>query len=72
MDSRLKATEEQERSWAAKRAAAELVRASDGKARAAKKQKKVDSGKYANPATRCGGNALISLSVLTLINSGTR
>ena len=50
----LEATEEQERNWAAKRAAAKLVRASDGDARAAKKQRKIDSGGYANPATRCG------------------
>ena len=55
----LEATEEQERNWAAKRAAAKLVRASDGDARAAKKQRKIDSGGYANPATRCGGNALV-------------
>ena len=53
------ATEEQERNWAAKAAAAKLVRAADGNARDAEKRRKIDSGVYANPATRCGGNMLV-------------
>ena len=39
------------------------MRAADGNARAAEKRRKIDSGVYANPATRCGGNMLVPSSL---------
>ena len=57
------ATKEQKRNWAARAAAAKLVRAVDGSARDAEKRRKIDSGVYANPATRCGGNMLVPSSL---------
>ena len=42
------ATEEENRDTLAKAAVARLVRAADGNARAAKKQKKIDNGVWTN------------------------
>ena len=49
------ATEEQKRNWAARAAAAKLVRAADGNAREAEKRRKIDSGVWTNPASRSVG-----------------
>ena len=58
----VEATAGEKLNWAARREAAKRVRASDGDERAANMQMRIDSGGYANPASRCGGNSWIYAS----------